>query len=110
MSKSVGEQTTAVRPKTHGYFPEGAAFTQACLTVAMSCASWKIMSPAKREATHMILHKLQRVVSGDPDHEDHWADIAGYAQLIVEEIRRSAQIEAVAKMDLTADIVKGEGH
>lgn len=30
----------------------------------------------------MILHKIARIMNGDPDHIDHWHDIAGYATLI----------------------------
>lgn len=29
----------------------------------------------------MILAKIARIVSGDPNHADHWDDIAGYALL-----------------------------
>jgi hypothetical protein len=29
----------------------------------------------------MILHKLARVLSGNPDNADHWDDIGGYARL-----------------------------
>ena len=31
----------------------------------------------------MILHKVARILNGDPDYVDSWADIAGYAQLVV---------------------------
>ena len=33
------------------------------------------------EGIDMICSKLARIVSGDPDHVDHWVDISGYAQL-----------------------------
>lgn len=33
------------------------------------------------EAVEMILVKLSRILNGDPNHEDHWDDIAGYAHL-----------------------------
>jgi len=35
------------------------------------------------ESIDMILHKLGRIVAGDATHRDHFADIAGYAQLVV---------------------------
>jgi len=36
---------------------------------------------AQGEAIHMICVKLARIVCGDPNHADHWDDIAGYARL-----------------------------
>lgn len=39
------------------------------------------LSPAQREALDMILAKVARIVSGDPNHPDHWDDIEGYARL-----------------------------
>lgn len=43
------------------------------------------LSPFQREAIDMILHKLGRIICGDPDYVDSWHDIAGYA-LLVEKI------------------------
>lgn len=37
--------------------------------------------PHQVEALSMILAKIARIVSGDPNHPDHWDDIAGYAML-----------------------------
>lgn len=35
----------------------------------------------KEEALKMILRKIARILSGDPDYRDSWDDIAGYALL-----------------------------
>lgn len=35
----------------------------------------------QKEALHMIATKISRVLNGDPNHADHWDDIAGYAFL-----------------------------
>ena len=40
------------------------------------------------EALDMIAHKLGRIINGDPNYIDSWADIAGYAQLIVKELEK----------------------
>jgi hypothetical protein len=37
-----------------------------------------------RESMDMILHKIARIVNGDPNYDDSWRDIAGYAQLVVD--------------------------
>lgn len=38
------------------------------------------------ESIEMIFHKLARTANGDPTYDDTWRDIAGYAQLIVDEL------------------------
>lgn len=38
------------------------------------------------EALDMIMHKVARVVSGDPDYADSWVDIAGYAKLVADRL------------------------
>lgn len=43
--------------------------------------------PIHREAIQMILHKISRIACGDPNYDDSWTDIAGYAQLVVDFIR-----------------------
>lgn len=39
-----------------------------------------------REALDMILHKVARILAGDPNYADSWVDIAGYATLVVERL------------------------
>jgi len=40
----------------------------------------------KREALDMIAHKIARILNGDPEYADSWVDIAGYAQLVADDI------------------------
>jgi hypothetical protein len=35
-----------------------------------------------QESLDMIAHQIGRIIAGDPGFADHWADIAGYAQLV----------------------------
>ena len=44
-------------------------------------------SDSQWEALEMICHKTARIVNGDPNYADSWLDIAGYAQLIADELR-----------------------
>lgn len=39
------------------------------------------------ESLDMICNKLSRIVNGDPNYDDSWHDIAGYATLISERLR-----------------------
>lgn len=44
-------------------------------------------SDSQWEALEMICHKAARIVNGDPNYIDSWIDIAGYAQLIADELK-----------------------
>lgn len=39
-----------------------------------------------QEALDMIMHKVGRILNGDPNYADSWVDIAGYAQLVVDRL------------------------
>ena len=45
-------------------------------------------TPAMTEAIEMIFHKIARIANGDPTYDDNWRDIAGYAQLVVDELQQ----------------------
>ena len=65
------------RGKTHGDFRDHALITQ---TIKALYAG-KVLDSVQRESLDMIAHKIGRIIAGDPDHIDHWDDIAGYATL-----------------------------
>ena len=44
------------------------------------------LTPSMQEALSMIFHKIGRIGNGDPFYDDSWIDIAGYAQLVVDEL------------------------
>jgi len=46
------------------------------------------LKPYQKEALEMIAHKISRILNGDPNYIDSWIDIAGYAQLIVNELEK----------------------
>lgn len=52
------------------------------------------------EGIEMILHKLARIMNGDPYYADSYQDIAGYAQLIVNHLNKN--------YNATVDINKGK--
>jgi hypothetical protein len=43
-------------------------------------------SLVQQESLDMICNKLSRILNGDPKYRDSWADIAGYAQLVVNDL------------------------
>ena len=44
------------------------------------------LAPYQLEALEMILHKIARILNGDPNYKDSWVDIVGYAQLVVDRL------------------------
>jgi len=71
----------AERGKSHGDFTDNAKVMQALKHIVHDGVGWHSLSDPHREAIHMILHKVGRIVTGNPNVQDHWDDIAGYAKL-----------------------------
>jgi len=70
------------RAKTHGPFSQHSIYAQQLKAIGADVK----MSAVQREALDMIYHKIARILNGNPDYADHWADIAGYAQLVVNDL------------------------
>ena len=80
MMLSVAEILTE-RRKAHGDFSSNAAISQT-IKVTLRCRDgWDDLTAVQKEAIEMICLKLSRIMSGQPNHRDHWDDIAGYAKL-----------------------------
>jgi hypothetical protein len=47
----------------------------------------KRLADDQAEALDMIIHKIARIINGNADHIDSWADIAGYATLVAERLK-----------------------
>ena len=72
------------RGNRYGTFADNASTSQAIKRVmAQHLAKHnKELDDDQWEAMEMIAHKLARIINGDPDYHDNWADIAGYAKLV----------------------------
>lgn len=75
------------RLKQHGDFSDQANLSQ-LLKNAFNKNAVKInsLTEMQREAIDMILHKIARIGSGTPNYSDHWLDIMGYCQLVLNHI------------------------
>lgn len=51
----------------------------------------KVLDADQQEALDMICHKIGRIINGDPNYDDSWIDIAGYAQLVADRLRGIAR-------------------
>lgn len=79
--------TLSERQIVYGDFADVAAATQQMEDILIEMPSYNKSSPDKREAAHMILQKLARAFSGDPDYADNWHDIQGYAKLVEDNLK-----------------------
>jgi hypothetical protein len=75
------------REKTHGSWQFQSSCSQELKKVARGYGNYEPLCDAQREAVDMILHKISRIVCGDPNFKDHWDDIAGYATLVSRELK-----------------------
>lgn len=80
--KNVLEQ----RGNTYGEFKDVARTTQ--LLMSLMPDNHVNRTHSMDMALYMIASKLARIVNGDPTHIDSWVDIAGYAQLVVNELEK----------------------
>jgi hypothetical protein len=71
------------REKTHGSYDDVASMAQALKDTLRGGKNWKHLDDMQRETLEMLASKIGRILSGNPHEVDHWRDIAGYAQLIV---------------------------
>jgi hypothetical protein len=50
------------------------------------------LDPDQRESLEMICHKIARIINGDPNYHDSWADIAGYAKLVADRLETGKEV------------------
>lgn len=77
------------RGARYGSFAVNAAIAQNFKTVAHNSPEWWGMQQYQREAMEVILSKFSRMLTGDVLYIDNWTDVAGYAQLVIDELRRN---------------------
>lgn len=76
------KRTLAERGSKYGPFTGHAAITQGLKDVMRATPGWAKLAPDQKEALEMNAHKVGRILNGDPNYDDSWVDIAGYAQLV----------------------------
>jgi hypothetical protein len=81
--------TLDARASNYGLFKNGAALMQSLKRSLADHAARhnKAFADDQWEALEMIVHKMGRIVNGNPDVVDHWVDIAGYATLVADRLQ-----------------------
>lgn len=80
------QDTLGERGSRYGSFNKVAGVSQH-LQAILNCAGSEF-DDVQQEALQMICSKLARISCGDPSYIDSWHDIAGYATLVVEELKK----------------------
>ena len=90
---STVDKTLDARAANYGTFKDGAALMQSLKRNLAEHAAQhgKTFADDQWEALEMIVHKMGRIVNGNPDVVDHWVDIAGYATLIADRLQGKAR-------------------
>lgn len=52
---------------------------------------WDRLTPVQKQALTVIADKIARILSGDPDYDDNWIDLGGYAKLVVDRLPKKSQ-------------------
>ena len=86
-------QVLDTRAGQYGTFANGAALMQAIKRTMSEHAQkhGKTFADDQWEALEMIVHKMARIVNGNPDNVDSWLDIAGYAMLVADRLEGKAR-------------------
>ena len=76
------EAITAERGEQYGDFTTQGTIAQELKDYMRKHPGWAYLLPHQRESLDMIQHKISRILNGDPNVVDSWADIAGYAHIV----------------------------
>lgn len=78
-----GRAIIVERSKIRGAFTEQARVSQNLKHSMRDADGWGRLLPAQKEALDNMANKMARILTGDPHEYDSWADISGYAELII---------------------------
>jgi len=76
------------RHKTHGEYSHQAKTANAIRLAISKGDSYLALNEVEFDALQMIAVKISRICNGNPHEIDHWKDIAGYATLVVKELKK----------------------
>lgn len=87
------DETLDNRAQDYGKFIEGAEIMQRLKRIVHNYIEKRGTPLAfdQCEAIDMIIHKLGRIINGNPDKVDSWVDIAGYAKLVADRLQGNAR-------------------
>jgi hypothetical protein len=84
--KNIAE-TLDEREEEYGDYPTLAYILESIMEVYALSANWQHMHPYQRVALYMDAMKTARILNGNYNNIDSWHDKAGYAELVVNELK-----------------------
>ena len=81
-------ETLAVRETRYGEYMDVATIAQNLKFVMQQSVNWNHLEADQMESLDMIANKIARILNGDPNYDDSWHDIAGYATLVADRLRK----------------------
>lgn len=91
------DATLTERGSRYGEFPEHARITQAMKRAMVDSPNWAGLTDDKKEALEMAVHKIGRILNGDPDYLDSWTDIIGYTRLVEKGLQNKSKVTVIRK-------------
>ena len=98
MSPSI-EKILQSRRSTYGSFTDICSTSQQFKTLVRNTihdrrsVDASLFTPYMLESLDMILHKIARIIHGNPRYADNWVDIIGYAKLVAERLEELERAE-----------------
>ena len=96
------------RGSRYGSLMSNATISQNLKEILHNSTNWEAMPPDMKEALHMIVHKISRIVEGDFNYDDSWIDISGYSTLIVERLHKDMKQREIMQ-ELTRSHLQNSG-
>ena len=79
------------RGSRYGKYTGHAKITQDLKALMHATGNWSKLAPDQKESLEMVAHKIGRILNGDPNYDDSWVDIAGYAQLVATRLKTGVE-------------------
>lgn len=90
-SKAGIEATLDERGARYGSYAEKALIIQDMKRAMRTGSSWAGMDADMKESLEMVVHKIGRIVTGDPIYHDNWHDLIGYTKLVADRLQGVAR-------------------
>ena len=91
-------ETLKARQSTHGNFEATASIAQSFSRILHSSPNWARLKDWQREGLELVLHKIARILSGDPNFIDSYRDCIGYTQLMINKLMESTEASDVVSV------------